>query len=57
MPASCYIAANRYEGCGHQHRTPKAAAKCLPRIDPSRGVVKVWKVARRPARSHKPRSY
>jgi hypothetical protein len=37
-----YIAANKYEGCGHRHRTEKAAARCIPHVDSSHGKVRVW---------------
>jgi hypothetical protein len=37
-----YFAANKFEGCGHRHRTRTAARRCLPRIDPTRGPVRVY---------------
>jgi hypothetical protein len=33
------IAASRFEGCGHRHKTIAAAVKCLPRIE-NRGKTK-----------------
>jgi hypothetical protein len=40
-----YFAANRYEGCGHRHKTVKAARKCLPRIE-RRGPVAIHRRAK-----------
>ena len=39
-----YVAANKYESCGHKHRTERAAERCLPKIDPTHGRVRVWPI-------------
>ena len=28
-----YMAASQYEGCGHKHRSLRAAMKCVPKIE------------------------
>jgi hypothetical protein len=38
------MAGSKFEGCGHEHKTKKAAEKCLPRIDKTHGRVAVHKV-------------
>jgi hypothetical protein len=39
-----YFAANKAEGCGHEHRSKEAAAQCLRRIDASRGKPRVYRI-------------
>ena len=47
-----YFAANRAAGCGHGHRTVKAARGCLRSIDAYFGKPKVYKLlGRRPWRA------
>lgn len=45
-----YIACNPYEGCGHKHRKARSAARCLPRIEPGRGRVRVARIVRETGR-------
>jgi len=42
-----FFAANLYEGCGHRHRTVKAARPCLKKIDGwrAKGIYKQLDVA------------
>lgn len=39
-----YIAGNRYEGCGHRHKSIRTARRCLPRIDAGHGPRRVYRV-------------
>lgn len=39
-----FIAANRHEGCGHRHRSPGAAVRCLARIDPEHGRPAIYRI-------------
>lgn len=36
-PQPYFVAANDFEGCGHRHRSIRAAERCLPRIERKAG--------------------
>lgn len=39
-----YIAGNRYEGCGHQHKTSDTARKCRDRANKASGRKNTYSI-------------
>ena len=58
MSAIYYIAGNSYEGCGHRHRSARAAQKCANkgnRVFSTLPPLKVYKATSRDGRMVKAR--
>jgi hypothetical protein len=47
-----FVVANRHEGCGHKHRTTKAARTCFKRFIPdgsvNAGRYRIYRITTRP---------
>jgi hypothetical protein len=47
-----FMIGNRHEGCGHKHRTPKAARACFKRVIPEGAAnverYRIYRITTRP---------
>jgi hypothetical protein len=53
MKKKIYLAGNKYEGCGHKHRSTRSASRCLRKIDKTHGSAKVYTIKDRNADEEK----